>query len=84
MVEVASPLAITVEVPVIVEFAATATSAVKMTLPSALTTGVAIERILVSALRELRVQVDTPKESVTEHRLFSFVPPVLVAENVGV
>ena len=84
MVEVASPLAITVEVPVIVEFVATAMSAVKMTFPPALTTGVSIERVLVSALRELRVQVDTPNESVTEHRLNSFVVPVSVTENVGV
>ena len=84
MVEVASPLAITVEVPVMLEFAATATSAVKMTFPSALTTGVSIERVLVSALRELKVHVDTPNESVTEHRLNSFVVPVSVAENVGV
>ena len=59
-VEVATLLATTGPVPVIEEFAATAPPAVKTTVPSALATGVAIESVLVSAIVELRVHVETP------------------------
>ena len=65
-VEVAVPLAVTGLVPVMVEFAATATPAEKTTVPSALITGVAIERVLVSAVRDVKVQVETPEAFVAE------------------
>jgi hypothetical protein len=68
MVEVATPLATTDEVPVMVEVAATATSAVKITLPSAFMKGVAMESIFVSDFSELKVQVETPREFVAEQR----------------
>ena len=60
-VEKAVPLAVTGPVPVIVELAATALPALKITVPSALITGVAIERVLVSAFVEASVQVETPE-----------------------
>lgn len=66
-VEVAEPLAITGPVPVMFEFAATGAPAVKITVPSAFDTGVAIESVFVSALSEVIVQVDTPEAFVTEH-----------------
>jgi hypothetical protein len=66
-VEVAIPLAMTGPVPVMVEFAATAAPAVKITVPPALETGVTIERVLVSAIREVKVQVACPEEFETEH-----------------
>lgn len=65
-VEVAEPLATTGLVPVIVEFTATAAPAVKVTDPSAFTTGVAIERVLTSADVDESVQVDTPEALVEE------------------
>jgi hypothetical protein len=57
---VATPLATIGPEEVIVEFAATAPSGVKITFPSALTNGVAIERVLVSGVRDFKVQEDTP------------------------
>jgi hypothetical protein len=51
---------------VIVEFTATGTPAVKITVPSALETGVAMERVLVSAVEEARVQVEIPEALETE------------------
>ena len=66
-VEVAVPFATTGLVPVIVELTATAEPAVKITVPSALTTGVAMDNIFVSALVEDKVQVDAPEALVTEH-----------------
>jgi hypothetical protein len=64
--EVATPLATTGLVPVIVELAASAAPAVKTTDPSAFATGVKRERILVSAVKDLRVQVAAPEAFVTE------------------
>ena len=66
MVEVSVLLATTGPEPVIVEFAATATPAEKRTVPPDLTTGVAIDKVLVSAVREARVQVEIPEALVTE------------------
>jgi hypothetical protein len=43
-----------------VELAAAATPAEKTTVPSALITGVEIERVFVSAVNEARVQVEIP------------------------
>ena len=83
-VEVADPLAMTGLVPVTVELAATAEPAVKTTVPSALATGVAIDNVLVSALVEDKVQVDTPDAFVDEQVPYVFVVPVLVALYVGV
>ena len=65
-VELATPLATIGLVPVMVELAATAPPAVKTTVPSALTTGVAIERVFVSAASEVNVQVETPEAFVAE------------------
>jgi propanediol dehydratase small subunit len=65
-VEDAAPLAITGPEPVMVEFTATADPAVKITVPSVLATGVTIERVLVSAVAELKVQVETPEAFETE------------------
>ncbi len=65
-VEVADPSAITGEVPVMVELAATALPDVKVTFPPAFTTGVAIDSVLTSAIVEARVHVETPDESVAE------------------
>lgn len=66
IVEVEAPSAVTGPVPVMVEFAATADPGVNTTVPPAFTTGVAIERVFVSALAEARVQVETPEASVAE------------------
>ena len=65
-VEVAVPLATMEVIPVMVEFAATAEPAVKITVPPAFETGVSIERVFVSAVNELRVQIETPKALETE------------------
>jgi len=82
--EVAAPLATTGLVPVIVELTATTTSGLNTTVPSAFTTGVAIERVFVSDLRELNVQVEIPEASVTEQAPYVLLGPASVAENVGV
>ena len=65
-VDVAVPFATTGLVPVIVELAAAADPAVKTTVPSALITGVAIDKVLVSAAVDKSVQVETPVAFVTE------------------
>ena len=65
--EVATPLAVTGPVPVIPEFTATAAPEVNTTEPSVFATGVRIERVLVSALVDERVQVETPEALDTEH-----------------
>ena len=83
-VEVVDPSAMTGPEPVIDELAATAAPEVKVTFPSLFETGVTIERILISAFRELKAQIDTPEESVTEQALYEFEVPVSVAEKVGV
>ncbi len=66
-VEVAEPLAMIGEVPVMFELAATGVPAVNITVPSGLITGVAMARVFVSALREVIVQVETPEAFETEH-----------------
>ena len=66
-VDVAEPLAMTGPEPVIDEFAATAPPAMKSTVPSVLDTGVIIERVFVSDLKEAIVQVETPEASLNEH-----------------
>ena len=83
-VEVADPLAMTGLVPVIVELAATAEPAVKITVPSALATGVAMDNVFVSALVDAKVQVDTPDAFVDEQVPYVLAVPVLVALYVGV
>lgn len=65
-VDVADPSATTGVVPVMLEFAATGVPAVKVTVPSAFTTGVAIESVLTSALSELNVHVEAPVASEAE------------------
>lgn len=81
-VEVATLSATTGPVPVIVEFATAAASAVKVTVPSAFTNGVAMESVLISALVELKVHVASPEAFVTEHdEAVLFVPD---AVKVGV
>ena len=63
-VEVATLFATTGPEPVIDELTATAPPGSNTTVPSALLTGVAIERVFVSAVVEVRVQVETPRASV--------------------
>ena len=65
-VDVAVPFAVTGLVPEIVELTATADPDVKITVPSAFTTGVAIDNVFVSAVVEAKVQVDTPEALVAE------------------
>ena len=65
-VEVAVPSAMTGDVPEMLEFAATADPAVKVTVPPALTTGVAIESVFTSAELDFRVHVEDPATSDTE------------------
>ena len=60
-VDVAEPLARTGPEPIILELAAMAVPPMNTTVPSALATGVAIESVFVSALREDKVQVETPE-----------------------
>lgn len=83
-VEVAVPSATTGDVPVIVEFAATAEPAVNVTVPPAFTTGVAIESVFTSATVEERVHVETPEAFDAEQTPYEFVEDVSVAEKVGV
>ena len=83
-VEVEDPSAVTGLVPVMVELTATAAPAVKTTVPSAFTTGVAIESVFVSAVVDERVQIETPEAFVTEQAPYAFVVPVSVAPKVGV
>jgi hypothetical protein len=66
-VDVADPSATTVEVPEMDELAATGVPATKLTVPPALTTGVAMESVFVSATVELKVQVETPEAFEAEH-----------------
>lgn len=66
-VEVDIPSATTGPVPDMSEFAATAAPAVKLTVPPTLETGVSIESVFISALSELRVHVEAPVPSETEH-----------------
>ena len=61
------PSALTGVVPEMVVVVLLGLPGLKTTVPSALETGVTIERVLVSALFEARVQVATPKALVTEH-----------------
>ena len=60
-VDVDAPFAVTGPVPVMVELAAKAAPAWNTTVPPALTTGVAMLKVLVSALVEAKVQVATPE-----------------------
>ena len=81
--DVEVPLATTGVVPEIDEFAATAAPEVKTTVPPTLTTGVAIERVFVSAFVEVSVQVETPLTSLEEQADITFVELVSVAPKVG-
>ena len=60
-VEVAFPSATTGEVPMMVELAATAAPAVKVTVPPVLMTGVAMDKVFTSAVVESSVQVEIPE-----------------------
>lgn len=86
-VEVATLSATTGPVPVMVEFAIEAASAMKVTLPSVLDTGVRIESVLISAFVEDNVQVDSPEAFVAEHApsvlLVPVVPKVGVSPGTG-
>jgi hypothetical protein len=59
-VKAATPFAMTGPVPVIDEFAATAEPDWKITVPPVFTTGVLMERVLVSPVVEASVHVETP------------------------
>ena len=65
-VDVAEPSATTGDVPVMLEFAATAEPAVKVTVLPVLETGESIESVFVSAMVEVMVQVEAPVASVAE------------------
>lgn len=67
IVEVATPLATILLVPVMFEFAATGVPAVKVTVPSVLLTGAVMASVFTSAVSDERVQVDKPELSVAEH-----------------
>jgi hypothetical protein len=58
--------ALTGVVPEMVVVKALGLPAMKRTVPSAFTTGVTIDRVLLSAFFELSVQVETPKVFETE------------------
>lgn len=60
-VDVATPSAVTGLVPVMVEFAMAAAPAMNVTSPPVFTTGVAMARVLSSALVDFTVQVDSPE-----------------------
>lgn len=66
-VDVAEPSATTGPVPVMVDVATAGAPAVNVTVPSAFTIGVAIESVFTSAFVEVRVQMESPTASVTEH-----------------
>jgi hypothetical protein len=83
-VDVATPSATAGVVPVMVEFAATAAPAVKVTVPSTLVTGEVIERFFTSAVLDASVQFEIPLAFVTLQAPYTFVAPVSVAEKVGV
>ena len=68
MTEEETLLATTGVVPLIVVVTLLGDPGVKTTVPSALITGVAIERVFVSALVDFNVQVDTPSELEEEQR----------------
>jgi hypothetical protein len=82
IVDVATPSAVTLPVPVMFELAATGAPGSKTTVPSDFATGVRIERVLLSAVVEARVQVATPVTSVAEQAASVLLVPV--AANVGV
>lgn len=67
IVEDEVPLATTGVVPVMVELAGSAVGVVKTTSPSDFETGETIDRVFVSAVNELRVQVEIPDVLVREH-----------------
>ncbi len=69
IVEVELPSATIELVPVIVDVATAGESATKVTAPSALVIGEAMERVLTSALVEVMVQVETPEPLVEEQAL---------------
>jgi hypothetical protein len=66
IVELAIPSATTGDDPEIVEFAATAAPAVNVTVPPDFATGEMRLRVLISAVMDASVQVDTPFESLVE------------------
>ena len=66
-VEVALPLAVMFEVPVILEYVPDADPATKVTVPPAIAMGVNRERVFTSCWVEAKVQVDTPLELLEEH-----------------
>ena len=82
-VEVATPFAMTVDVPVIVEFAATGapTTALNVTGLPVFATGVTIESVFTPPSVDLIVQVAIPVKEVCEQAVK--VLPVPVALNVG-
>jgi hypothetical protein len=67
IVDVAEPSATTGPVPVMLEFAATAASAVKVTVPPIFETGVRISSVLISALVAFKEQVEIPLVFVVVH-----------------
>lgn len=79
--DVATPFAKTGPLPEMVPMAAA--PATKTTVPPETATGLAIERVFVSALVELKVHVERPETFVNPQMPYPFVAPVLVAVKVG-
>lgn len=66
MNETETPSALTGDVPMMSELAALGAPAVKVTVPSAFETGVAIDSVLISAFVDAKVQLDSPEALVAE------------------
>lgn len=77
-VEVVTPSATILLVPLIVELAGTGAPAVKVTVPSDLLTGEVMVSVLTSAVSEARVQLETPEAFVV------LQPPLMLSEPVSV
>lgn len=84
MAEVEVPSGFTGPVPVMVEFEATGVPPMKTTFSPVFATGVRICKVLVSALVDFKVQVETPVAFVRLQAVCVLAAPVLVAEKVGV
>ena len=83
MVELETPSLGTGPDPVIVEVAIEALPALKTTVPPGVLIGEVMLKVLVSALLDFKVHVETPEAFPREQVLYTLLPPVFVAEKVG-
>ena len=84
IVEAATPSAAIGEVPEIELLTATGAAPMKMAFPPATETGERSWSALISALRDFREQMETPAGFDVEQLPYTLLPPVSVAEKVGV